>query len=92
MKRTSRDTALIHQRLLDFIVKFKTENGGNSPTVREITDGLGISTTSITQYHLVRMAKNGLIYYTGPFKNRKISVPGYVYIKWEDVCSSMQTA
>jgi SOS-response transcriptional repressor LexA len=49
------------EKLLEFIVKYKREHDGNSPTMREMMAALHISSTSMAQYYLKRLEKNGAI-------------------------------
>ena len=48
------------QTILRFVRGFIEENGF-SPTIREITDGCGMRTTSVTSYNLDRLAEMGLL-------------------------------
>ena len=47
--------------ILQWIIDFKVDNNGNSPTTGEITDGLGLSSKSVVHYHLEQLEKAGLI-------------------------------
>lgn len=47
-------------RILSFIRRFVDEHG-YTPTVREIVRGLGISSTSVVQYHLNILEEEGII-------------------------------
>ena len=47
--------------VLNFIVNFKTENDGIAPTLREICDNLGISSTSVASSILKRLESQGKI-------------------------------
>lgn len=58
-----------------YLVAYKRENDGRSPTVREIADGLGIPSTSIVAYHLKQLAADGRIL-INPAIARGISIPG----------------
>ena len=46
--------------ILTFIAGYMRSNG-YSPTMREICDGAGISSTSVASYHLVRLERKGYI-------------------------------
>jgi SOS-response transcriptional repressor LexA len=50
-----------YKKLLNFIALYKAQNGGNSPSVREIGDAMGHKTTSHTSYMLNRMKEDGVI-------------------------------
>lgn len=47
--------------MLDFIVSFKQENDGNSPSVRDIRNAFDISSISVVDYHLKKLQRAGLI-------------------------------
>lgn len=44
-----------------FIIRYKSENDGNSPSVRDICDALRINSTSVCSYHLRRLVQDGRI-------------------------------
>lgn len=48
------------KRILDFIGKF-IEKKGYAPSVRDVTGGCGISSASVTQYHLNVLEREGFI-------------------------------
>lgn len=50
------------QRVYEFIIKYKKEHQGISPTVRTIMEGIGLSSTSVAHYHVESLEKAGLIY------------------------------
>lgn len=47
--------------LYNYLIKFKQEHDGNSPTIREIMEGTGIPSTSSTSRHLRRLIHKNLI-------------------------------
>ena len=47
------------QDVMDYVVKYKTANDGNSPTIREIMSGCGIGSTSIVSYILRDLQDEG---------------------------------
>lgn len=47
--------------VLDFIIRYKTVNDGNSPTIREIGDVLWISSNSLVSHYLTQLQKAGYI-------------------------------
>jgi len=49
------------QQIFDFIVKFKIDHDGNSPSVREIAAGCGVTTPSVIKYHLSALENQGAI-------------------------------
>jgi SOS-response transcriptional repressor LexA len=59
---TSRRGALpVVQQVYDFIVEYKREHDGNSPTIREIGDACKITSTSVVIYWLIRLENQGFI-------------------------------
>jgi repressor LexA len=49
------------EQVFDFIVRYKSEHDGIPPTIREIAEGMGMSSTSTVVYYLTRLAKDGKI-------------------------------
>jgi len=49
------------QQIFDFIVKFKEEHDGNSPTIRQIGDAVGLRSTSTVSRQLYFMEQIGMI-------------------------------
>lgn len=49
------------QHVYDFIVRYKTENDGISPSFREIMENCNISSMSLVKYHINKLADAGLI-------------------------------
>ena len=49
------------ERVYRFIVAYKRGQDGNSPTIREIGEACGISSTSVVTYWLKRLVADGLI-------------------------------
>ena len=47
------------EEVLAYIIKYKTDNDGNSPTIREIMSGCGIGSTSIVSYILRDLQDEG---------------------------------
>ena len=64
------------RNIFEFIVDFKSNNDGNSPTIREIVEGCGISSTSVVNYNLLKLAEFGIIGLSSSGAARKISIPG----------------
>ena len=44
-----------------YIIKHKTENDGNSPTLRDIGNNIGIKSTSHVSYYINKLVDIGLI-------------------------------
>lgn len=73
----------VRERILEAIISY-TEKHGYPPTVREISDMVGLKSTSSTQSHLKRMAIEGMIETDAPDSSpRAIRVPGYKFVKAE---------
>lgn len=70
------------QRVYNFLVEFMIKHG-YAPSVREITDGVGLKSTSSVYAHLVHLETEGRIE-TKPHSPRAIKVVGYEYKKVED--------
>lgn len=65
------------KRVLDFIVQYKKQYDGVSPTMREIMKGCNLFSMSTVSYHLERLEKNGRIKRIGgPGASRNITVIG----------------
>ena len=60
MRRRSKKTSEKQQRMLRFIREFMADNGF-PPTVRDIQSACGISSTSVVDYNLRLMQRDGLI-------------------------------
>ena len=73
----------VRERILESIISYIEEHG-YPPTVREISDMVGLKSTSSTQSHLKRMAIEGMIETDAPDSSpRAIRVPGYKFVKVE---------
>ena len=49
------------EAILAFIVRHKVEHDGAAPTIREIVEQVGISSTSVVSYHLKMLEDAGRI-------------------------------
>lgn len=49
------------EALFAWIVAYKRVHDGNSPTVREIARGCGMTTTSLVNYHLRQLERQGCL-------------------------------
>lgn len=47
--------------MLAFIIRYKAETQGHSPTIREMQRAAGITSTSLVNYNLERLARRGCI-------------------------------
>ena len=68
--------------IYSFIVGYKNGNGGNSPHIRAIQDGLGLSSTSVVIYNLKHLKEHGLISYND---SKQIIVSGMMMVATEEV-------
>lgn len=80
--------------MYDWIVEFKRNHDGLSPTVREIMDGMGYNTTSVVHYHLEELKRMGLIkiYRGGEATSRSIMVPGGRWTHYGDQYDQAEAA
>lgn len=60
MVRKSKGLGERHQRILDFLEEYQKENK-YPPSIREIGEKTGISSTSVVNYYLDQLEKQGLI-------------------------------
>jgi SOS-response transcriptional repressor LexA len=60
------------ERVFSFIVDYKADSGGASPSVREIVRALGLSSTSIVNYHVKALEADGRLVREG----HHLSIPG----------------
>jgi repressor LexA len=67
MVRKSKGLGERHQKILDFLTEYQRENR-YPPSIREIGERTGISSTSVVNYYLDQLEKKGLIE-----RDRKIS-------------------
>lgn len=67
MVRKSKGLGVRHQKILDFLQEYQRENH-YPPSIREIGEKTGISSTSVVNYYLDRLEKDGFIQ-----RDRKIS-------------------
>jgi repressor LexA len=63
-------------QVFSFILKFKAANDGIPPTIREICEACGISSTSVVNNILKRLERRGWIILEPGFQTRKIKVVG----------------
>ena len=64
------------RNVYDFIVAFKQDNDGVSPSVSEIGAACDINSTSVTRYHLDCLVRLGMIECEYAGKSRMIKVVG----------------
>ncbi len=69
---TPHDTDQIYR----WIVAFKRSHDGLSPTLREIMEGCGISSTSVAHFHVAKLQRQGKVRRHGPGMNRNLVVVG----------------
>ena len=63
------------EQLFDFIVSYKREHDGIAPSLRDMAEHMGITSTSHIAYFLRKLAKSGRIVII-PHLGRHISIPG----------------
>lgn len=81
MNETSASRGIkIREKILAAIISY-IEQHGYPPTVREISDMVGLKSTSSTQSHLKKMEIEGMIETDAPDSSpRAIRVPGYKFV------------
>ena len=65
------------KRILDFINQYWKENY-RSPTIREIRDSAGISSTSLVSFHLDKLRFGGQIIWNDTYAISRAIVPNWV--------------
>lgn len=70
------------QEMLDYIIDYHAIYG-YPPTVREITDDLKISSTSVTHYHLKVLEDEGKLIFGSKGSPRAMQVVGYRFCRDE---------
>lgn len=66
------------EAILKFVVWFKCQSGGDSPTRREISAELDVP-ISVVHHHLVMLARAGLVVLSPGGGARRIGIPGAVW-------------
>ena len=66
--------------VLAFIIRFKQEQCGDSPTMAEIAAGLGLASKSTVSVHLAALERYGLIARPSARDARRIGIPGAVWV------------
>ena len=79
MAHKSKTLLGVDEAVLAFIIKYKTDNGGNSPTIREIIESTSVKSTSHATYILDKLSQFGKIRIGS--KRNLITVIGYQYTK-----------
>lgn len=64
------------QKALEFIIRYKVENDGNSPNMREIGEAIGVKSTSLIDYYLRRLEEAGCIRERQLWRSRQIQLVG----------------
>lgn len=73
------------KKIKQFIIQY-IQDHGYSPTTREIGDAVGLKNSSSVFSHLQRMFKDGELETDAGFGSaRAIRVPGYAFVKLEEV-------
>lgn len=69
------------QQIYDFVIQYITDHG-YPPSLREIGDGVGLSSSSSVHSHLAKMFADGTLETDGGLdRPRAIRVPGYKFVK-----------
>jgi len=64
----------MREKLLFFIIRYKEENNGNSPSYREMCVGIDAGSTAVIQYHITKLEADGHII-VNRNKARSITIP-----------------
>ena len=75
MGKTKEQVKEREKEVFQFIVDYKVENDGISPTLREIAKALNFSTTSLVNLYLQKLRLSGRISWSGTL-SRSIQVVG----------------
>ncbi len=75
----------IRQKILEMIIQY-IECHGYAPTIREIGNGVGLSSTSSVMNHITKMLDSGMLETDVEVSGspRAIRVPGYKFVKVEE--------
>ena len=65
------------KKVLDVLIAHKQANDGNTPSLREIGDAIGISSDNAVRYHLDKLQDAGIIQRTG--RERQIIIVGAMW-------------
>lgn len=71
-----RPISLRQKAILSFIIRFKRDSGGDSPTIREIGRAVGITSSAVVAHHLNMLEERGYIIRGDELKARRITIPG----------------
>lgn len=71
------------RKILECISSYLKEHG-YPPTVREIRDAVGLSSTCTVKHHLDTLIKEGKLETDQPGSSRAIRVSGYEFVKREN--------
>lgn len=78
--------------IFNFIVEYKREHGGVSPTIREIQEHTGVTSTSSITHHLGELERQGAIYFVGTkYTPRNIAVTR-LGMSWESKNNGITSA
>ncbi len=80
-----------HQAILHFLHHYNLQNGF-FPTIREIAAGVSISSTSVVNYHLEKLAREGYISRTaGRSRTIQLTAAAYLLLK-KDLTAALPLA
>jgi len=66
--------------ILSYLVEYKRAHDGNSPSIRQITEGCNLSSTSVVAFHLRKLERDGKIRLTDhAFRNIEITGGQWIF-------------
>jgi len=68
------------QEVLNFIIQYKVEHNGNSPTLRQVVDGTRVKTTSHAHTIVKKLVSFDKIQIEGGTRN--FIIKGYAFVKF----------
>jgi hypothetical protein len=77
--------------ILRFVIDYKVEHCGQSPSLREICKGAGVSSTSVVLFNLSNLADIGYIRMTGDGNTRGIFLLGESYLPPQTIDSRQES-
>lgn len=82
-----------YRQVYKFLIEYKRENDGNTPTIREIAEALGFSSTSLSRHYLNGLDRIGLIR-REKLKSRGVEIVGgyWGFANESRTCSSCHWA
>ena len=72
------------KEIYNYILDYKSNHDGNSPSIREIMSQTSVNSTSVVQHHLLKMVDMGLIEKVDRKFRSIIIVGGYEESQWPE--------